>query len=308
MLREAWLPLAVLLALGAAPFLGLGGSYETTLMARAMILGMAAVSLAFLVGGAGLVSLGHAAAIGVGAYAVAILDAHGVTDAATVLPAAIGAAALFSLVTGAISIRTSGVHFIMITLAFGQMAFFTASSLAAYGGDDGYTMYSRTEVLGARLLENRLAFHYICLGALALTWGLCAMLLASRFGRVLRAARENAQRVEAVGLAPYPFRLLAYTIAGAIAGAAGFLLANATEFVSPATLSWQRSGELLFMVILGGVGRLWGAILGALVFVVLETWLAQQMQHWKLVFGPLLILAVLFLRGGLSGLVARRHG
>jgi branched-chain amino acid transport system permease protein len=169
-------------------------------------------------------------------------------------------------------------------------------------------MYSRTEVLGARLLENRLAFHYICLGALALTWGLCAMLLASRFGRVLRAARENAQRVEAVGLSPYPFRLLAYVIAGAMAGAAGFLLANATEFVSPATLSWQRSGELLFMVILGGVGRLWGAILGALVFVVLETWLAQQMQHWKLVFGPLLILAVLSLRGGLSGLVARRHG
>jgi branched-chain amino acid transport system permease protein len=194
----------------------------------------------------------------------------------------------------------------MITLAFGQMAFFTASSLAAYGGDDGYTLFSRTELAGTRLLENRLVFHYVCLGALALTWGLCAMLLASRFGRVLRAARENAERVEAVGLAPYPFRLVAYTLAGAMAGLAGFLLANATEFVSPATASWQRSGELLFMVILGGVGRLWGAMLGALVFVLLETWLAQQMQHWKLVFGPLLVLAVIFLRGGLAGLVARR--
>jgi branched-chain amino acid transport system permease protein len=221
---------------------------------------------------------------------------------------AIGAGAVFSLVTGAIAIRTSGVHFIMITLAFGQMAFFTASSLAAYGGDDGYTLYSRTEVFGTRLLGDRLAFHYIALGALALAWGLCAMLLASRFGRVLRAARENAQRVEAVGLAPYPYRLVGYVIAGAIGGVAGFLLANATEFVSPASISWQRSGELLFMVILGGAGRLWGAILGALVFVVLETWLAQQMQHWKLVFGPMLVLAVLFLRGGLSGLVARRHG
>jgi branched-chain amino acid transport system permease protein len=305
-MREASLPLAVLGALGAAPLLGFGGSYETTLMARAMILGMAAVSLAFLVGGAGLVSLGHAAALGIGAYAVAILDAHGITDAARVLPAAIGAAAVFSLVTGAIAIRTSGVHFIMITLAFGQMAFFTASSLAAYGGDDGYTLYSRTEVAGTRLLQNRLAFHYICLGALALTWAICAMLLASRFGRVLRAARDNAQRVEAVGLAPYPFRLVGYTLAGAMGGLAGFLLANATEFVSPATLSWQRSGELLFMVILGGAGRLWGAILGALVFVLLETWLAQQMQHWKLVFGPLLVLAVIFLRGGLAGLVARR--
>ena len=307
-MREAWLPLAVLLALGAAPLLGFGGSYETTLMARVMILAMAAVSLSFLVGGAGLVSLGHAASVGVGAYAVAILDAHNVTEAARVLPAAIGAAALFSLVTGAVAIRTSGVHFIMITLAFGQMAFFTASSLAAYGGDDGYTLYSRTEVWGARLLGDRLTFHYVCLGALALTWALCAMLLASRFGRVLRAARENAQRVEAVGLAPYPFRLVAYVIAGAIGGAAGFLLANATEFVSPAGISWQRSGELLFMVILGGVGRLWGAILGAVAFVLLETWLADHVAHWKMVFGPLLVLAVLFLRGGLSGLVVRRHG
>lgn len=305
-MREAWLPLAVLAALAAAPLLGFGGSYELTLLARAMILGMAAVSLALLVGGAGLVSLGHAASVGVGAYAVAILDAHGVTDAARVLPAAIGAAAVFSLLTGAVAIRTSGVHFIMITLAFGQMAFFTASSLAAYGGDDGYTMYSRTELAGTRLLENRLVFHYIVLGLLALTWAACAMLLASRFGRVLRAARENAQRVEAVGLAPYRFRLVGYTLAGAMGGLAGFLLANATEFVSPATLSWQRSGELLFMVILGGAGRLWGAILGALVFVLLETWLAQQMQHWKLVFGPLLVLAVIFLRGGLAGLVARR--
>jgi branched-chain amino acid transport system permease protein len=305
-MRDVALPLAVLAALGAAPLLGFGGSYEMTLLARAMILGMAAVSLAFLVGGAGLISLGHAASVGVGAYAVAILDAHGVTDAARVVPAAIGAAAVFSLVTGAIAIRTAGVHFIMITLAFGQMAFFTASSLAAYGGDDGYTLYSRTEVAGTRLLENRLVFHYIVLGALALTWAVCAMLLASRFGRVLRAARENAQRVEAVGLAPYPFRLVGYTVAGAMGGLAGFLLANATEFVSPATLSWQRSGELLFMVILGGTGRLWGAILGALVFVLLETWLAQQMQHWKLVFGPLLVLSVIFLRGGLAGLVARR--
>jgi len=307
-MREAWLPLAVLLALGLAPLAGFGGAYETTLMARAMILGMAAVALSFLVGGAGLVSLGHAASIGVGAYAVAILDAHGVTEAALVLPAAVGAATLFALATGAIAVRTTGVHFIMITLAFGQMAFFTASSLAAYGGDDGYTLFSRTEAFGTRLLEDRLAFHYICLGALALSWALSAMLLASRFGRVLRAVRENPQRVEAVGLAPYPFRLVAYGIAGGIGGLAGFLLANATEFVSPATLSWQRSGELLFMVILGGVGRLWGAILGALVFVMLETWLAEQMQHWKLVFGPMLVLAVLFLRGGLAGLVTPRHG
>jgi branched-chain amino acid transport system permease protein len=307
-MRQAWLPLAVLLALGAAPWLGFSASYEMTLMARAMVLAMAAVSLSFLVGGAGLASLGHAASVGVGAYAVAILDAHGVTEAASVVPVAIGAAAIFALATGAIAIRTSGVHFIMITLAFGQMAFFTASSLSAYGGDDGYTLYARTEVAGTRLLENRLAFHYLCLGALVLVWGLSAMLLASRFGRVLRAARENPERVNAVGFAPYPFRLVGYAIAGAMAGLAGVLLANGTEFVSPAMLSWQRSGELLFMVILGGVGRLWGAVVGALVFVGLETWLAEITPHWKLIFGPLLVVSVILLRGGLSGLVAPRHG
>ncbi len=307
-LRETWLPLLLLAALGVAPWAGFAASYEMTLMARMMILAMAAVSLSFLVGGAGLASLGHAACLGVGAYAVVILDAHGVTDALRVLPVAIGAAAGFALLTGAIAIRTSGVHFIMITLAFGQMAFFTAASLSAYGGDDGYTLYSRTEVAGTRLLENRLVFHYICLAALTLTWAGCAMLLASRFGRVLRAARENVQRVEAVGLAPYPFRLVGYVIAGGFGGFAGFLLANATEFVSPAMLSWQRSGELLFMVILGGVGRLWGAILGALVFVLLETWLAELTPHWKIIFGPLLVISVLVLRGGLSSLVAPRHG
>ena len=307
-MRELWLPLLLLAALGLAPLIGFASSYETTLMARIMVLAMAAVSLSFLVGGAGLASLGHAASVGVGAYAVAILDAHGVTDAARVLPVAIGAAASFALLTGAIAIRTTGVHFIMITLAFGQMAFFTASSLSAYGGDDGYTLYSRTEVWGARLLENRLVFHYICLAALALTWAACAMLLASRFGRVLRAARENAQRVEAVGLAPYPYRLVGYVIAGGFGGVAGVLLANATEFVSPAMLSWQRSGELLFMVILGGVGRLWGAMLGAVVFVLLETWLAEITPHWRMIFGPMLVISVLLLRGGLSGLVERRHG
>ncbi|MFM7419840.1 MAG: branched-chain amino acid ABC transporter permease, partial [Alphaproteobacteria bacterium] len=266
------------------------------------------VSLSFLVGGAGLASLGHAAAMGVGAYAVAILDAHRLTDITIVLPVALAAAALFSLLTGAIAIRTEGVNFIMITLAFGQMAFFTASSLAAYGGDDGYTMYDRTEIFGSRLMENRLFFHYLCLGFLVLCWGFCAMLLASRFGRVLRAARENPLRAQAVGFAPYPYRLLAYVIAGTLAGLAGVLFANATEFVAPAYMSWQRSGELIFMVILGGLGRLSGAILGAVLFVLLETWLPNLTAHWKMIFGPLLILAVLFMRGGLIGFLGARRG
>ncbi|MBX9700342.1 MAG: branched-chain amino acid ABC transporter permease, partial [Acetobacteraceae bacterium] len=238
--RAALAPLLILGLLAAAPFLGLGAGWAMTLLARGMILAMAALSLWLLVGGVGLVSLGHAAMLGVGAYAVVILDAAGVTEALVVAPVAIAAAALFALVTGAVAVRTAGVHFIMITLAFGQMAFFTASSLAVYGGDDGYTLYARSTLAGTRVLEDRLAFHYLCLALLALIWLLCHVLLASRFGRVLRAARENPLRVQALGFAPYPYRLLAYAIAGGIGGLAGMLLANATEFVAPSFIAWQR--------------------------------------------------------------------
>jgi branched-chain amino acid transport system permease protein len=308
-LRKEAPALLLLGALGLAPFIGFGEGYVLTLLARAMILAMAAVSLSFLVGGAGLVSLGHAAMLGFGAYAVVILDDLRIVDALVVLPAAMLAASVFALATGAVAIRTSGVHFIMITLAFGQMAFFTASSLSGYGGDDGYTLYARTEVAGTRILSDRLGFHYVCLGALALAWLVCRMLLASRFGRVLRAVRGNPLRAQALGFSPYPYRLVAYVIAGAIGGAAGFLFANATEFVAPAYISWQRSGELLFMVILGGLSGLHGALLGALGFVLLEEWLSHRWEHWRIAFGVLLILAVVFLPGGLSGLpaqVARR--
>jgi len=294
--------LLLLLALAAAPFIGFGDGWMLTLLARAMILAMAAVALSLLVGGAGLVSMGHAAMMGFGAYAVVILDDARIVDAAIVLPVAIAAAASFALVTGAIAIRTSGVHFIMITLAFGQMAFFTASSLAGYGGDDGYTLYARSEIGGGRFLEDRLNFHFVCVGALATTWLLCRLLLSSRFGRVLRATKGNPLRAQALGFNPYPYRLVAYVIAGAIGGAAGFLFANATEFVAPAYFSWQRSGELLFMVILGGLAGLHGALIGALGFVLLEEWLSHQWEHWRIIFGVLLILAVLVLPNGLSGI------
>lgn len=303
--RDAAIPLAIFAALALAPFIGFGQSHSLTLLARAMIFAMAAISLMLLVGGAGLVSLGHAAMIGMGAYAVVVLDHARITEAWMVLPAGVLAAALFALATGAIAIRTSGVHFIMITLAFGQMAFFTTSSLAIYGGDDGYTLYGRTELFGSRLLEDRLAFHFACLLLLAGCWFLVQALLASRFGRVLRAARENETRARAVGFEPYPYRLAAYVIAGAIGGLSGVLLANATEFVAPAYLTWQRSGDLLFMVILGGVAGPHGALMGALAFVLIEEWLAKMTEHWRLIFGPLLILCVFFMRGGIAGLLRR---
>ena len=303
-----WLVACVVFAvLAVLPLVGFDQGHVLTLLARIMILAMAAVSLALLVGGAGLVSLGHAATLGFGAYAVVILDGARISDAAIVLPAAIAASMLFALATGVIALRTSGVHFIMITLAFGQMAFFTAASLSAYGGDDGYTLYARSTLFGARWLEGRLFFHYVCLGALVFTWLLCRMLLASRFGRVLQAARQSPLRVQALGFDPLPYRLVAYVIAAGIGGIAGFLFANLTEFVAPSYLAWQRSGELLFMVILGGVGSLAGAILGAIGFVLLEEWFSHLWEHWRILFGVLLVLAVLFMPQGLAGLPRQLH-
>lgn len=300
--RAEWLLAGlIVLALAAAPWVGFGQNFWLTLLSRAMILAMAAVALSLLVGGAGLVSLGHAASLGFGAYAVAVLDDARVTEAAVVLPAGMLAAMTFAAVTGAIALRTSGVGFIMITLAFGQMAFFTASSLSAYGGDDGYTLYGRSTLFGTRLLGDRIGFHYVCLALLAATWLLCRTVLASRFGRVLRAARQSEPRVQALGFNPLPYRLVAYVLAAGIGAVAGFLLANLTEFASPAYLSWQRSGELLFMVILGGAGSLAGAIVGAFAFVLAEEWLSHLWQHWRILFGVLLVLAVLFLPRGLVG-------
>ena len=303
-MSRVMLPVAVLLILAVVPLVG--PAFVVTLLSRAMILGIAALSLSLLVGGAGLISLGHAAAVGVGAYTVAALDATGVTGSLVVFPAAILAGSLFAALTGAVSLRTSGVHFIMITLAFGQMAFFTAASLSVLGGDDGYTLYARTLWFGTRVLQNRLVFYFVCLGLLAAVWLVASMVIDSRFGRVVRAARDNPLRVQALGFSPYPYRLLVYTLAGGIGGLAGALLANATAFVSPATLSWDRSGELLFMVILGGAGHLYGAIIGALAIVLLEESLSHVFVYWRLLFGPLLVLSVLFLRDGLAGGVPRR--
>jgi branched-chain amino acid transport system permease protein len=290
--RQA-VPLLLFAALAAAPFSGAGSTYALSLLSRAMILGMAAVSLSLLVGGAGLVSLGHAAFVGIGATTVAALDAAGQTNALAVFPAAMLAAGLFALLTGAVCLRTSGVHFIMITLAFGQMAYFTAASLSVLGGDDGYTLYSHTDWFGTDLLDNHLTFYFVCLGLLAVVWLLFSILLDSRFGRLLQATRQNPRRVAALGISATPYRLVAYIAAGTVSGLAGALLANASEFVSPATLAWPRSGDLLFMVILGGAEHLYGAIIGALAIVLLEEWLSHLIVYWKLIFGPLLVLAAI---------------
>jgi branched-chain amino acid transport system permease protein len=306
------LPLVLLFAAFAiAPlFARFGGEgYILSLAIRVMIFGIAAMSLDLILGYGALISFGHAAFLGIGAYAVGILMSHGIEDAFVQLAAALAASALFALVTGAISLRTKGVYFIMITLAFGQMLYFLATSLAAYGGDDGLTLPSKSLLFGTRALERGFTYYYIVLAFLLGTYLLCRSTVASRFGRVLRGTRENPVRMQAIGFGPFAYQLTAYVIAGTLCGLAGFLLANQTEFVSPAYMTWQRSGELIIMVILGGLGSLHGVILGAAAYVLLEEVLAGYTEHWKMIFGPMLVLVVLFARGGILGFFKRGgHG
>ncbi len=292
----AALPLAVSLGLPA---------HWLTLVTRAMIFAIAALSLDLILGIGGLVSFGHAAFIGIGAYVTGIMIAEGRTETLLILPLILLVCAGFALITGAVSLRTRGVAFIMITLAFGQMAYYLAQALSAYGGDDGLTLAEKATLLGFKPFAGRVGFFYVVLGTLAFCYGLVTVIVASRFGRALRAARENATRVTVTGFDVGRIRLVAYVISGMIAGLSGFLLANQTEFVSPAFMSWPRSGELIFMVVLGGVGTLHGAIIGALGFLIAEDLLSGLTEHWKVIFGPLIVLFVLFTRGGIVGIAGR---
>ncbi|MCE7026650.1 branched-chain amino acid ABC transporter permease [Jiella avicenniae] len=286
----------------------IGDPFLVVTATRIVVFAIAALSLDLVLGYGAMVSFGHAAFVGLGAYAVAILSSHGIDDVLVQALAAIGACALFALVTGAISLRTKGVYFIMITLAFGQMAYFFMVSLSAYGGDDGLTLSARSTLFGLPVLAGDIPLFYASLAVLALAFlGLRALTL-SRFGRVLRGTKENPVRMQAIGFRPFAFQLTAYVIAGALAGLAGVLLANQAEFVSPAYMSWQRSGELIVMVVLGGMGTLVGPIGGAIAFLLLEDWLALFSEHWKLGLGVLLVLLVLFTRGGIAGGVERLFG
>jgi branched-chain amino acid transport system permease protein len=304
--RLLLLTLAVLACALVPPAAMLTGQlYLVDLATRIMIFAIAAMALDLLIGYGGLVSFGHGAFIGVGAYAVGILSAEGVNEMAISLPAALLASALFAWITGIVCLKTKGASFIMITLAFGQMAYFIAISLAAYGGDNGLSMSGRNTLAGFPILKSDVALFYAVLLFLAGTYAACAALAGSRFGRVLRGAKENASRIAAIGFDVKRFQLAAYVIAGAIGGLSGFLLANSTEFVSPAYMSWQRSGELIVMVILGGAGTLHGAIVGAAAYLLAEELLSGITENWKVLFGPLLVLVVLSGSGGLTALAAR---
>jgi branched-chain amino acid transport system permease protein len=305
--RDVVLPVLMFLVFALLPLFAslTAKQYLLDIGARMMVFAVAAVALDILVGYAGLISFGHAAFVGLGAYAVGILSAHGIGDALISLPVAIAVSMLFAWLTGIVCLRTKGAYFIMITLAFGQMVYFIATSLAPYGGDNGLTIAARNTIAGWPLLKTDRAFYYFALLCLLATYLFCRALVVSRFGRVLRGTKENATRMATIGFNARRFQLVAYVISGGLGGFSGFLLANLTEFVSPAYMSWQQSGELIVMVILGGVGTLDGAIIGSAAYLIAEEWLSGFTENWKVIFGPILVLVVLFARGGLIGLASR---
>jgi branched-chain amino acid transport system permease protein len=296
---------AVLLALAAVPPLAalLGQPFYLDLVRRIMIFAIAALSLNLILGYGGMVSFGHAAYLGIGAYAVGILAHHGIDNGFLQFAVAIAASAAVALVIGAVSIRTSGVYFIMITLAFTQMLFYLGISLEEYGGDDGMRLAARSQFLGLLDLGSPTPFYYFVLAVLACFLYLVHRLVNSRFGMVIRATKSNEGRTRAIGFSPYPYKLAAFVIAGAMCGVAGALLVNQTAYLTPEFMNWTRSGEIMFMVILGGIATLIGPVLGAAALLLLEDVLAAWTTHWQIILGPILVLVVLFTRRGLAGLL-----
>ena len=280
-----------------------GDRFALTLFTRIVILALAAVSLNLILGYGGMMSFGHAAYLGIGGYAVGILAHEGIGTGFIQWPVALLASGLFALVIGALSLRTRGVYFIMITLAFAQMAYYIVAGLARYGGDDGLTIYKRSEFAGLINLSNKTQFYYLCLallfGMLYLVW----RIINSRFGMVIQGARLNEIRMRAIGFPTYRYRLTCFVIAGMMGGLAGALIANHTDFVSPAMMFWTRSGDLIVMVVLGGMGSLFGPVFGAVALLVLEEVLSGVTEYWQIILGPLLLLVVLFARGGIDGLL-----
>jgi branched-chain amino acid transport system permease protein len=292
--------LAFLIALpvyGAAT----GNYFLLTLFTRIVILALAATSLNLILGYGGMVSFGHAAYLGVGGYAIGILAAEGIFSGWVQWPVAVAASGLVALVIGLLCLRTRGVHFIMITLAFAQMTYYVAAGLARYGGDDGLTIYRRSQFDGVNL-SNKPTFYYLCLALLLAGIYLVWRLTNSHFGLVIQGARSNERRMRSIGFPTFRYRLGAFVIAGAMCGLSGVLLANQADFLSPAMMYWTRSGDLIVMVVLGGMGSSFGPLLGAVALLVLEEALSGITEYWQIMLGPLLLAVVLFARGGIDGL------
>lgn len=279
------------------------------LFTRVMIFAIAALSLDLILGYGGMASFGHACYLGIGAYAVGILGYYGIENGFIQFAVAIAASALTALFIGAISLRTSGVSFVMITLAFAQMLYFLAISVNTYGGDDGMSLARPSQFGGVIELDSPYTLYYLVFALLLIFFWILSRLVQSRFGMVLRGAKSNPRRMTAIGFPIFRYRLAAFVISAAMCGVAGALLANQLLFVSPAIMHWTRSGEVMMMVILGGFGSLFGPILGAAIYLLLEHELSGLTAHWLIIMGPLLILAVLFAKNGVFGLIGgTRHG
>ena len=301
--------LLLLLALVLLPvYVELTGSrFLLTLFTRIVILALAAVSLNLILGYGGMMSFGHAAYLGIGGYAVGMLAFEGITSGFVQWPVALFVSAFFAFVIGALSLRARGVYFIMITLAFAQMAYYIVAGLARYGGDDGLTIEKRSQFIAPVNLSSKVQFYYICLvllcGAIYLVW----RLVNSRFGMALQGTRSNDTRMRAIGFPTYRYKVIGFVIAGTMCGLAGALLANHTDFVSPAMMYWTRSGDLIIMVVLGGMRSIFGPLFGAVALLVLEEVLSGITEYWQIILGPLLLLVVLFARGGIDGLLGKAH-
>jgi branched-chain amino acid transport system permease protein len=284
-----------------------GNSFALTLFTRVLILAIGAVSLNLIMGYGGMVSFGHAAYLGIGGYAVGILAKEGIDSGLVQWPVAVAVSALYALVVGALSLRTRGVYFIMITLAFAQMIYYVAIGLDRYGGDDGLTIYKRSQFGGVIDLNNKTLFYYLCFALLLGTIYLVARIVNSRFGLVIQGVRSNERRMRAIGFSTFRYKLVCFVIAGALCGLAGALLANLTNFISPALMHWTRSGDLIVMVALGGLGTLFGPLIGAVVFLLLEEGLSRITEYPDLILGPILLIVAIYVHGGIEGLLAGRR-
>jgi len=289
----------------------LGMGYYLSLASRVLVYAIAASSLNLVLGYGGMVSFGHAAFVGLGAYVTGIMISEGIASGGAHLLATVTVTSLAALVIGAISLRTRGVYFIMITLAFAQMLFYLTNSIKAYGGDEGLNIRTRSTIgfEGFALdLKNGHVLYYVALAVLVAVLVALARFVPSRFGRAVLALRDDDVRAEALGFPTYRYKLIVFVVAGAIGGVAGALYVNLTGYVSPNLLHWTQSGTLMVMVILGGVASVWGGVAGAAALLLLQEVFSAYTEHWEFWIGWVLLAVVLFARRGLAGLLTARGG
>ncbi len=281
--------------------------FYINLFARLMIWAIAATSLNLILGYGGMISFGHAVYLGIGGYAVGVCSYYGIDNFYVQLPVALGAALIIATVFGAVSLRTRGIFFIMITLALSQMIYFLSISIDEFGSDDGLIIYTRSDFGVSWLnLDNPIHLYYLIFAVMMACLLFMHRLVNARFGLVIRGSKSNEQRMEVIGYPTYRYRLVCFVIAGLICAMAGVLSANVEKFVSPDVMHWTKSGELIFMVVLGGMASLFGPLAGAMVFWLLSEFLSRLTEHWHIIFGPILILVVLFSPRGIDGLLEFR--